>query len=160
MQVSIYNDKSTDNSATIIEEWTKKFPELNQWIVSVVVGLNDGTEGKGKNRSPWLEFIVAYRIVGCGFAKNKSIAQSHGKFLCFLDADDIMYPERLEELFHAGVDHPNDIIGSNFRRFVSPDYAQLIIGYLKMPRVDTQIGVHALQRSSYLLTGLLCSIIV
>lgn len=113
VKVSIYNDRSTDDSPQIIEKWLGRFSTLNPNIVSVVVGTNDGSEGKGS-------FSLFLSIIsGCGFAKNKSIAQSNGKFLCFLDADDIMVPERLEELYEAGLSHPNAIIGSNFKRYMS-----------------------------------------
>jgi glycosyltransferase involved in cell wall biosynthesis len=60
--------------------------------------------------------LLYQTIGGCGFAKNKSILQSHGTFLCFLDADDVMAPNRLEELYEAGLQNGNAIIGSNFQR--------------------------------------------
>jgi hypothetical protein len=54
-QVSIYNDKSTDGSAAIIEDWMEKFTQ-HPHIVSVVVGLNDGSEGKGTTTPCWSQF--------------------------------------------------------------------------------------------------------
>jgi len=33
---------------------------------------------------------------GCGYAKNQAVKSSCGEYLCFLDADDEMMPERIE----------------------------------------------------------------
>ena len=46
--------------------------------VTVIIRENDGTKGRG-----------------CGWAKNQAIKQSSGKYLCFLDADDIMMEQKI-----------------------------------------------------------------
>ncbi|CAE8723786.1 unnamed protein product, partial [Polarella glacialis] len=38
----------------------------------------------------------ASKPLGCGTAKNRAVLQSSGDFLCFLDADDVMRPRRVE----------------------------------------------------------------
>uniref|UniRef100_A0A6B2LEU5 Glycosyltransferase 2-like domain-containing protein n=1 Tax=Arcella intermedia TaxID=1963864 RepID=A0A6B2LEU5_9EUKA len=43
--------------------------------------------------------------------------QSSGNYLCFLDADDIMMPDRIAMQYEACKNNPNAIIGSNFERF-------------------------------------------
>lgn len=68
------------------------------------------------------------------FAKNRAVSQSSGEFLCFLDADDVMAPRRLEaqlaearlpaqnhrsdnqEDAAAADDNPYVLIGSRFHR--------------------------------------------
>uniref|UniRef100_A0A6B2LWF1 Glycosyltransferase 2-like domain-containing protein n=1 Tax=Arcella intermedia TaxID=1963864 RepID=A0A6B2LWF1_9EUKA len=42
--------------------------------------------------------------------------QSSGNYLCFLDADDIMMPDRIAMQYEACKNNPNAIIGSNFER--------------------------------------------
>ncbi len=34
---------------------------------------------------------------GPGFARNRAVMQSSGQFLCMLDADDVMLPQRIEK---------------------------------------------------------------
>ena len=51
---------------------------------------------------------------GCGFAKNCCVKQSHGKYLCFQDADDVMYPERIAKQVEVLKNHPNAIVGTHF----------------------------------------------
>lgn len=51
---------------------------------------------------------------GCGFAKNCAVKQSHGKYLCFQDADDVMYPERIAKQVEVLKNHPSAIVGTHF----------------------------------------------
>lgn len=51
---------------------------------------------------------------GCGYAKNKAIQQSHGEYLCFQDADDIMYPDRITKELEVLRQHPDSIVGTRF----------------------------------------------
>ena len=51
---------------------------------------------------------------------DRSIEQSTGEYLCFLDADDIMKPERVELQLQAALNHPDSIIGAKFTRWEHP----------------------------------------
>ena len=51
---------------------------------------------------------------GCGYAKNRAIQQSHGEYLCFQDADDIMYPDRITKELEVLRQHPDSIVGTRF----------------------------------------------
>ena len=59
-------------------------------------------------------------ISGVGFAKNRAVQQSSGKFLCFLDADDVMYSDRIEKQYLKACEIENNgklvFIGSSFER--------------------------------------------
>lgn len=50
----------------------------------------------------------------CGYAKNCAVAQSHGKYLCFQDADDVMYAQRIEKQVAVLQESPNAIVGTHF----------------------------------------------
>ena len=50
----------------------------------------------------------------CGFSKNRSVEQSHGRFLCFQDADDIMYPDRIKKQVEVLEQYPNALVGTYF----------------------------------------------
>ncbi|XP_042198463.1 UDP-GlcNAc:betaGal beta-1,3-N-acetylglucosaminyltransferase-like protein 1 isoform X2 [Callorhinchus milii] len=96
LQLSVFNDASQDDSMNIVEKWMKKFQERN---IPVVI---DG------HKSP--------QPKGVGFAKNRAVAQSSGRYLCFLDADDVMMPQRVKLQYEAAMKHPNCIIGCQVRR--------------------------------------------
>ena len=53
-------------------------------------------------------------IGGCGFAKNRCVEQSHGRFLCFQDADDVMYPDRIKKQVEVLLNHPTALVGTHF----------------------------------------------
>ena len=67
-----------------------------------------------------LTLLMSFRNSGVGYAKNKACRQSHGKFLCFLDSDDIMKPNRVKMQYEAalatGDEGSNAFIGSKFVR--------------------------------------------
>ena len=42
----------------------------------------------------WVSAVL--NLISCGYAKNCAVRQSSGSFLCFLDSDDVMLPERIE----------------------------------------------------------------
>ena len=53
-------------------------------------------------------------VGGCGFAKNRCVEQSHGRFLCFQDADDVMYPDRIKKQVEVLASHPKALVGTRF----------------------------------------------
>lgn len=96
LQLSIYNDGSTDTSMELIATYVPRFEA--QGIQVVCSGHNDPTPK------------------GPGYGRTQAIKQSSGCFICVLDADDIMHPERIKKQFEAARHHPNTLIGSGFVR--------------------------------------------
>nr|XP_023507462.1 UDP-GlcNAc:betaGal beta-1,3-N-acetylglucosaminyltransferase-like protein 1 isoform X8 [Equus caballus] len=96
MELSVFNDASKDKSMTIIEKWKVKLEDSG---ILVVIGGHDSPSPRG-----------------VGYSKNQAIAQSSGSYLCFLDSDDAMMPQRVRLQHEAAVRHPTSIIGCQVRR--------------------------------------------
>ncbi|ELR62233.1 UDP-GlcNAc:betaGal beta-1,3-N-acetylglucosaminyltransferase-like protein 1, partial [Bos mutus] len=96
MELSIFNDASKDKSMTVIEKWKKK---LEGSGILVVIGGHDSPSPRG-----------------VGYSKNQAVAQSSGSYLCFLDADDVMMPQRVRLQHEAALRHPKSIIGCQVTR--------------------------------------------
>ncbi|XP_057700409.1 queuosine-tRNA galactosyltransferase isoform X2 [Corythoichthys intestinalis] len=66
MELSVFDDASTDDSRKVVDAWKQRFEGKG---ISVVVSGHNSDQPRG-----------------VGHAKNKAIAQSSGKYLCFQDA--------------------------------------------------------------------------
>lgn len=71
-ELILVDDCGPDNSAQIIEEYIEKHPEYN------------------------IRLIRQEQNAGAAQARNRGIAEAKGRYIAFLDADDIWYPEKLE----------------------------------------------------------------
>uniref|UniRef100_A0A6J0SYW0 Queuosine-tRNA galactosyltransferase isoform X2 n=1 Tax=Pogona vitticeps TaxID=103695 RepID=A0A6J0SYW0_9SAUR len=96
IELSVFNDSSTDNSVHMIQKWKVHLEEAG---IRVVLGGNYSSQPRG-----------------VGFAKNHAVDQSSGMYLCFLDSDDVMMPQRIRLQWEAAIQHPNCIIGCQIRR--------------------------------------------
>ncbi|XP_051993564.1 UDP-GlcNAc:betaGal beta-1,3-N-acetylglucosaminyltransferase-like protein 1 isoform X3 [Xyrauchen texanus] len=91
LELSVYDDASTDNSRELIESWRERFKERG---VSVMISGHNSTSPRG-----------------VGFAKNQAVCQSSGRYLCFQDADDVMMPQRVRLQHEAATLNPTAIVG-------------------------------------------------
>ncbi|CAN9509977.1 unnamed protein product [Ophioblennius macclurei] len=96
MELSVFDDASTDDSRKVLEGWRER---LEARGISLLVSGHGSEQPKG-----------------VGFAKNKAISQSHGEYLCFQDADDVMMPQRVRLQHDASLLHHNSLIGCRVRR--------------------------------------------
>ncbi|XP_029359881.1 queuosine-tRNA galactosyltransferase isoform X2 [Echeneis naucrates] len=96
MELSVYDDASTDDSRQVVQRWRER---LEARGISVVTSFHESAQPRG-----------------VGYAKNKAISQSCGKYLCFQDADDIMLPERVRLQYEACLLHPNSLVGCRVQR--------------------------------------------
>ncbi|KFD48956.1 hypothetical protein M513_10197 [Trichuris suis] len=98
VEVSLFDDSSTDGSQQIAEAYVAIF-ERHNFACCFKTNSDTGRPG------------------GVGYAKNQAVRQGRGKYLCFLDADDEMLPGRLLRQYRAASALPySTIIGSKFRR--------------------------------------------
>ncbi|XP_028828211.1 queuosine-tRNA galactosyltransferase isoform X1 [Denticeps clupeoides] len=96
MELSVFDDASTDGSRALIESWRESFEKRG---VSVVISGHNSAKPKG-----------------VGFAKNQAVSQSSGRYLCFQDADDVMMPARVRMQYEMAEHHPDAIVGCRVRR--------------------------------------------
>ncbi|CAL1530443.1 unnamed protein product [Lymnaea stagnalis] len=95
IELSVYDDASTDDSGRVIERWCNTLGN-SKFTLKI-----SGHEGKPH---------------GVGFAKNQAIAQSTGEYLCFLDADDVMHPDRIKNQLELAQMSKQAIVGCKFHR--------------------------------------------
>lgn len=73
-EILIVDDCSTDRTAEIVGNYTKKDSRIN--------------------------YIKLAKNSGAAIARNKAIDYASGEFIAFLDSDDIWFPEKLEKQIH------------------------------------------------------------
>nr|XP_060620512.1 UDP-GlcNAc:betaGal beta-1,3-N-acetylglucosaminyltransferase-like protein 1 isoform X3 [Anolis sagrei ordinatus] len=101
-ELSVFNDASTDNSVHIIEHWK---------VILEDVGIRVVLRGNTSSQP-----------CGVGFAKNQAIDQSSGTYLCFLDSDDVMMPQRIRLQREAAIQHPKSIFTSHGPTVIMPTW--------------------------------------
>lgn len=82
LEVSIYDDGSTDGSTEIIADWLDRFKAADVMCVCSSRTTAPSTEKDEKTGS------------GPGAARNRAVSQASGHYLCFLDSDDYMMVSR------------------------------------------------------------------
>mmetsp|Transcript_29976 Transcript_29976/g.65543 ORF Transcript_29976/g.65543 Transcript_29976/m.65543 type:complete len:182 (+) Transcript_29976:95-640(+) len=97
MELCVYDDGSTDRSCAILEEWRAKLRDRN---IALVITHSPPEAPAG----------------GCGKGRNVAIGKCTGKFLCFLDADDVMTPERVETQLELAQADPQALVGARVWR--------------------------------------------
>ncbi|XP_018603489.1 queuosine-tRNA galactosyltransferase isoform X2 [Scleropages formosus] len=96
MELSVFDDASKDDSRAVISRWST---QLERRGISTVISGHDSAQPGG-----------------VGYSKNRAVAQSSGRYLCFQDADDVMMPQRVRLQYEAAVRNPTSIIGCRVRR--------------------------------------------
>ncbi len=89
----IVDDGSTDGSAVICEEFFHSLTPSLAHSINV-------------NRS-FVHSFIRQTNSGVAAARNRGVAESHGEFVCFLDADDWWEPEMLEEIDRLIQEYPD-----------------------------------------------------
>lgn len=115
-ELLITDDASTDNTVQLIQEFQKADNRINLFISRV-------------NR-------------GAGKSRNNSLQHAHGRFIAYLDSDDIWSPNKLErQLAFMSKNHvcmcytDYDLVGENgeYRRTVHVQKSVTYDGFLKRP---------------------------
>lgn len=96
-EICVYNDGSTDSTKECVESFITIFA-----LDGVELRISNGSECRG-----------------VGYAKNRAVEMSTGRFICFCDADDIPVCTRIQEQYIRATSFPENslvFVGSNFRR--------------------------------------------
>lgn len=113
-EVCIHNDGSTDATAQIIDDYSKRF-------LSEGIPFHCSFESESKGKKFYRNFLrnLQNLFLGVGYGKNAAVKLASGRFLCFNDADDISLPNRLEVQLAACLNAPDPdhcFVGSRFER--------------------------------------------
>lgn len=111
-ELIIVDDGSTDNSTAICEKYLK-------------------------NITHQTSHIIHQKKSGVAAARNRGIAESHGEFLCFLDADDWWEKDFLEEMDRLIAEYPDAGIFSTNYVYYKPGKTHVALnlprGYMNYP---------------------------
>lgn len=88
IEIIVVNDGSTDKSKQIIQSYKKEYPHLIKAITQTNKGI--------------------------GYARNKGIKQSKGKYISFIDSDDFIAPDTLEKAYEHINKKQADIVVWNY----------------------------------------------
>ena len=91
-EVIVVDDGSSDNSSTIVERYISKFSQIK---------------------------LIHTTNRGVSAARNLAIKNSKGDWLCFVDADDMLYPNTLAVLYSSVCSTDVDIVFGNVDKYVN-----------------------------------------
>ena len=122
-ELIIVDDGSTDNSAALCEEFIKT---ASQTIHQT-------------------SHIIHQKNAGVAAARNHGVAESHGEYVCFLDADDWWEPTFLEEMNRLITEYPDaGLYATNFVYYkpgkTHVEHTNLKTGYINYPEVYASTG--------------------
>ena len=123
-ELIIIDDGSTDNSAAICDEFFQTFNHSLAHSINV-------------NRS-FVHSFIRQANSGVAAARNRGVAESHGEFVCFLDADDWWEPTFLEEIDRLIAEYPDAGIYATNYIYYKPGKTHVALslprGYIDYPK--------------------------
>ena len=98
--------------------------------------INDGSKDSTREVLRKYECIPNVRVIdqnniGLSGARNKGISQLHGRYVMFLDSDDVLLPNAIENLMSVAIKTNADITDSGHIRFADPKTAEGLLGNIK-----------------------------
>ena len=118
-EIIVINDGSTDNSAILAEEYLNRVEGISYKILS-------------------------QQNAGVSAARNNGVAQSHGDYIAFLDADDWWEPTYLEKMAQLIEDYPEAGLYASNYIYYKPGKTHVAVnnietGYFNYPKVYYEI---------------------
>lgn len=100
------------NAASFIDETLTCILEQTLAGVEVIVVDDGSTDATADAIEPYLERItyIHQENAGVSAARNRGLESARGRYVCFFDADDWMYPENLAKKVSHLEDHPEDVL--------------------------------------------------
>lgn len=90
IEIICVNDGSPDQSQKIVDDYQAKYPHLIKSLIKENGGLGD--------------------------ARNYGLAHATGKYICFVDSDDWVELEMIEEMYQNAIENESDIVCCGLRR--------------------------------------------
>lgn len=100
------------NAAKFIDDTLTCILDQTLEGVEVIVVDDGSTDGTADAMEPYLDRItyLHQENAGVSAARNRGLRSARGRYVCFFDADDWMYPENLAKKVARLEDHPEDVL--------------------------------------------------
>lgn len=108
IEIIVVNDGSPDNSQSIIDEYTKKYPDKIKSYVKKNGGLSD--------------------------ARNYGIKKANGEYIAFVDSDDFVDVTMFEKMYSEALEKKSEIVVCKFIKFTEK---QAFLSSEKFPKFGT-----------------------
>ena len=136
-ELIIVDDGSTDGSADICEEFIKQQPTSDSSLKGEELSSIEGPVDVHRTPNGGRLHLIRQANAGVAAARNRGVAESHGEFLCFLDADDWWEPTFLEEMDKLITEYSNAGIYCTNYIYYKPGKTHVAIkhptGYMNYP---------------------------
>lgn len=124
------------NVEKYVEECLNSILEQKTRFSYFVTVINDGSKDDTRNVLSKYECLTNVRIIdqtnkGLSSARNLGIAQAHGRYLLFVDSDDILIEGAIESLMTLAEKISADVVDSGHIRFADPITANGLRGRLR-----------------------------
>lgn len=101
---------------------------FRKWEVVVVWDRTDEIPESLKKAYPYVEWVNYDGVCGAGYARNRGVERSSAPYLLFLDADDWLHPDALEDLYLVS-SSGNVIAYSDYIGKVNVDHDSALASY-------------------------------
>ncbi|RIA10116.1 glycosyl transferase family 2 [Flavobacteriaceae bacterium MAR_2010_72] len=108
-EIILVNDGSTDGSKQIADEYCNRYSN-----VKIINSPNESL----------------------GAARNKGVSLANGSYITFLDADDELYPDMLDNCVKQIIDDQCDLVVAKFELFDDSKRLLKVSGWIEMPRIQ------------------------
>ena len=110
------------NAEQYIENCIKSVLNQNTNYLYEVIIINDGSSDNTQEILEKYRFNTSIKIIhqcnmGQSVSRNHAIDISSGRYIMFVDADDILMPNAIQKLLHSAIKHDCDIVEGSFVRF-------------------------------------------
>ena len=143
-ELIIVDDGSSDNSAAICEEFFQTFNHSLAHSINVnpsfvhSINVNHSLAHSINVNPSFVHSFIRQTNSGVAAARNRGVAESHGEFVCFLDADDWWEPNFLEEMDRLIKEYPDAGLYATNYVYYKPGKTHVALslprGYIDYPK--------------------------
>ena len=143
-ELIIIDDGSTDNSAAICDEFFQTFNHSLAHSINVnrsfvhSINVNHSLAHSINVNPSFVHSFIRQTNSGVAAARNRGVAESHGEYVCFLDADDWWESTFLEEMDRLIAEYPDAGIYASNYIYYKPGKTHVALslprGYLDYPK--------------------------